>query len=89
MGYKFSLVGGDAMGGQALTLTEAVAPARPMRLSIPMTAPTNKTGTITGTWRMADATGAYFGNPLTCVIVIGGITGTPATNNVNAITAYP
>ncbi len=86
VGYKFSLVGGDAMGGQAITLTQAVSPGATYEISIPMTAPSNKTGTITGTWRMADAAGAYFGNPLTCVIVIGNASSVTAT--VTSI-AYP
>jgi len=71
-GSKFSLVGGDAMGGQALTLSQAVAAGATTELSVPMTAPTGKTGTISGTWRMSDDKGVFFGDALTVVIVIGG-----------------
>lgn len=96
VGFKFSLIGGNDMGGQAITLTSEVAPGAQYEISIEMTAPTNKTGKIDGTWRMADATGTFFGNPLTVVIVIGGTnTSTPATNaptatsTGNAPTATP
>jgi hypothetical protein len=84
VGFKFTLIGGDAMGGQTLTLTTAVAPGATYEISVPMTAPTNKTGSITGTWRMADTTGAYFGNPLTVVITIGSAATATATS-----VAYP
>ena len=89
-GYKFSLTAGDAMSGQALTLTTSVAPGATYDLSVAMTAP-NKSGKITGTWRMSDTAGVYFGDPLTVVIVIGGTTGTPATRTATPTTptAYP
>jgi uncharacterized protein affecting Mg2+/Co2+ transport len=82
-GYKFSLVGGDAMGGQTVTLTTSVAPGSSYDISVPMTAP-SKSGKLTGSWRMSDAAGVYFGDTLTVVIVIGGSTATPTTP-----TAYP
>lgn len=71
-GFKFSLIGGDAMGGQALTLSQAVAAGATTELSVPMTAPAGKTGTIQGSWRMSDDKGVFFGDALTVVIVIGG-----------------
>ena len=85
-GYKFTLIGGDAMGGQALTLSSQVAPGAQYEISVDMTAPSNKTGSITGTWRMADANGSYFGTPLTVVIVLGNaVTSTATATSV----AYP
>ena len=77
-GFTFKNVGGDPMGGQPLTLTQPVPAGATTDLSINMTAPTS-TGTVQGTWRMADANGSYFGDPLTVVIVIGGAAGTAPT----------
>src|SRR5574340_1626882 len=71
-GYKFSLIGGDAMGAQAITLTQPVAPGATYEISIPMTAPTTGTGSASGTWKMSDAAGAFFGDALTVVITLGG-----------------
>jgi hypothetical protein len=76
-GFKFNLIGGDAMGGQTLTLSQAVSAGSSTQLSVAMTAPTNKTGTVQGAWRMSTAAGAYFGDQLTVVIVIGGAGGSP------------
>jgi len=75
VGFKFALVGGDAMGGVTLTLTKVIGPGDQVELSIPMTAP-NKTGTVTGTWRMSTINGTYFGDTLTVVINIGTLTAT-------------
>lgn len=81
-GYKFSLVGGDAMGGQTVTLTASVAPGSSYDISVPMTAP-SKAGKLTGSWRMSDASGVYFGDMLTVVVVVGGTTGTAAPTATN------
>ncbi|MGE5248658.1 MAG: NBR1-Ig-like domain-containing protein [Bacteroidota bacterium] len=75
-GYKFSLIGGDAMGAQALTLSQPVEAGATYEISVPMTAPASGTGTISGTWRMADASGVFFGDALTVIISLGGTTGT-------------
>ncbi len=77
-GFTFKNVGGDPMGGQPLTLTQPIPAGATTELSINMTAPTS-TGTVQGTWRMADANGGNFGDPLTVVIVIGGGAATSAT----------
>jgi hypothetical protein len=86
-GFKFTLIGGDAMGGQTLTLSQAVAPNGSTQLSVPMTAPTNKSGVIQGSWRMSTAAGVYFGDGLTVVIVIGGATA--AATNTGGPSATP
>lgn len=78
-GFKFAFFGDDAMSGQTVTLSQAVNSGAEYQLTVPMIAPTDKTGTITGSWRMSDANGNFFGDVLTVVIVIGGATGTPAT----------
>jgi hypothetical protein len=70
-GFKFSLIGGEAIGGQTLTLTEPVPVGAIIELSIEMTAPSDGTGDIRGTWQMSDTNGAYFGDALTVVISMG------------------
>jgi hypothetical protein len=70
-GFKFSLIGGEAMGGATLTLTESVQVGAITELSIEMVAPSDKTGLVAGTWQMSDANGAYFGDALTVVISMG------------------
>jgi hypothetical protein len=70
-GFKFSLIGGEAMGGGTLTLTEPIQVGAITELSIEMTAPSDGTGLIAGTWQMSDTNGAYFGDALTVVISMG------------------
>jgi hypothetical protein len=86
-GYKFVLIGGDAMGGTALTLAAAVNPGAQFEISVPMTAPAGKTGKVDGTWRMSDAAGVFFGDALTVVIVIGGATSTATASTTSPSTA--
>jgi hypothetical protein len=75
-GFTFSLIGGEAMGGQTLTLTEPVQIGATTDLSIKMIAPANKTGSIQGTWKMADSKGTYFGDAPWVKIMVGGASGT-------------
>lgn len=78
-GYTFNVIGGDAMGGTALTLPQAVQPGNQYELSVPMVVP-NRTGTVQGTWRMADKSGTFFGDALTVVVSVGsGPTATATT----------
>lgn len=86
-GYKFSLISGDAMGAQAVTLTQTVAPGATYELSVPMTAPSTGTGTVSGTWRMADAAGTFFGDALTVIISLGSGGSPQATATTGAPTA--
>jgi len=69
IGFKFTVVGGDPMGGSTLVLSQAVNPGDQFQLSVPMTAP-SQAGKASGTWRMSDASGSFFGDPLTVVIVV-------------------
>ena len=79
-GFKLGLVGGIAMGGSPYVLPADVAPGSKVELSIKMVAPTNQTGIIQGTWRMADDGGNRFGDALTVVIVVpNGSPVAPAT----------
>jgi Ig-like domain-containing protein len=83
-GFEFALIGGNAMGGEPLTLTETINAGQRIRLSIDMAAPADGTGIVVGTWRMSDENGIPFGDALTVIIDLGGITGTPATATATA-----
>jgi Ig-like domain from next to BRCA1 gene len=76
-GFKFTLIGGEDIGGKTFILTKPVPVGEIIELSIEMVAPTGETGDIRGTWRMSDANGAHFGDALTVVISMGGTASTP------------
>ena len=80
-GFKFSLTGGDAMSGTTYTLPAKVEVNATTNLSVAMTAPTNKTGTIRGNWRMSTAAGQFFGDEVYVVVVVGG--------SAPTVTTYP
>jgi hypothetical protein len=82
-GFKFSFTGGDAMNGATYTLPSAVPANAEVDISVPMTAPTNKTGAVRGNWRMSTAAGQFFGDEVYVLIVVGGAT---ATNTSAAAT---
>jgi len=71
-GFIFNVVGGDAMGGVAVTLNQRVEPGRQYEFSVPMIAPTNKSGELKGTWRLADANGSFFGDGVYVLVDVGG-----------------
>jgi len=76
-GFVWNVVAGEAMGGVAVTLNQTVEPGRQFEFSVPMVAPTDKTGKLKGTWRLADANGNFFGEPPYVEIVIGNATPAP------------
>jgi Ig-like domain-containing protein len=80
-GFKFSFTGGDAMGGSTFTLPAKVEVNATTNISVTMTAPTNKTGTIRGNWRMSTAAGQFFGDEVYVVVVVGG--------SAPTVTTYP
>jgi hypothetical protein len=82
--YKFSLVGGDPMGAQAVSPAQSVAPGATYDISVPMTAPATGSGTITGNWRMSDASGTFFGDIVYVSIVLGSAGGSAATATTGA-----
>ncbi len=87
-GFQVVLIGGLAMGGSPFQLTQQVGPGGRIQISIKMVAPTDQTGIVQGTWKMADATGTTFGDFMSVVIVVGK--GTPATPApIPSITATP
>ena len=59
-GFKWTLVGGNPMGGSTVTLTQAVNPGDQYQISVPLVAPATA-GESNGTWKMADANGTFFG----------------------------
>jgi len=71
-GFKFAFTGGDAMNGATYTLPSTVAVNATINISIAMTAPTNKTGTVRSNWRMSTAAGQFFGDEVYVVVVVGG-----------------
>jgi hypothetical protein len=83
-GFKFSFVGGEQMGGASVTLPSAVAAGAVYDISVPLTAP-SKSGTLRGNWRMATASGQFFGDEVYVQVVVGG--GTAATNTVTSTTS--
>ena len=73
-GFKFAFVGGESLNGATYTLPSAVPVNTEIEISIPMSASTNKTGTLRGNWRMSTAAGQFFGDEVFVVIVVGGVT---------------
>ncbi len=87
VGFRFNVIAGSPMNGVALTLSEEVAPGSQYELSVPLVLPLDATGTLTGTWRMSDANGAFFGDALTVVVLVSGTAPTiTATATVNTST---
>jgi hypothetical protein len=71
-GFTWNVVSGDAMGGTAVTLNQRVEAGRQYEFSVPMVAPSNKTGEIQGNWQLSDANGSFFGDAPWVKIVISG-----------------
>ena len=74
-GFTFSHVGGETLRGQTFVLTEPIPVGAKRELSIKMVAPSGMNGLVQSSWRMADASGAFFGDTLTVNIMVGN----PAT----------
>jgi len=85
-GFSFKIVSGDAMGGSAVSLNQRVEAGSQYDISVPMIAPTNKTGTITGYWRLSDANGNFFGDQVYVEVEVVGSAPT-ATTGVATATA--
>ena len=83
-GFKWTVVGGDPMGGSTVTLTQAINPGAQYQISVPMIAPTTL-GTIRGTWRMFDLNGNPFGDAPWVQIVVQN----PAASNTPSVTDTP
>ncbi len=75
--YKITYVAGNAMGGTATAITQAVSPGQSVDISVAMVAPT-AAGESAGTWRLTNDKAQPFGTALTIVVTVsGGTTGTP------------
>lgn len=70
------------MGGSPFKVLQDVGPGGQIQVSIKMVAPTNQTGTVEGTWKISDETGAAFGDFMSVVIVVASPSGTPPTASV-------
>jgi hypothetical protein len=73
-GFTFSHVGGETLRGKTLVLTDPIPVGAKRELSIEMVAPSGLNGLVQSSWRMADASGAFFGDTLTVNITVGSAT---------------
>jgi len=79
-GFTFQHVGGDAMRGNPVVLTEAIQTGSKREISVELVVPSGINGVIESAWRMADDTGNFFGDTLTVQIIVGDVT-TPAVTS--------
>jgi hypothetical protein len=70
-GDRLVLVNGAPMGGGNVPLAGNVAAGETADLSVNLTAPV-VAGNYSGTWRLKNAAGNYFGDVVTVVITVGG-----------------
>ncbi|MGC8960067.1 MAG: NBR1-Ig-like domain-containing protein [Chloroflexia bacterium] len=70
-GYQLVFVGGDQMGAPAAVDVPSAAPGQEVDIHVPMTAP-SAGGTYQGNWRMRNAQGVYFGDPVWIRIQVPG-----------------
>jgi hypothetical protein len=80
-GFTFSHVGGDPMRGKTLVLSDPIPVGAKREISVQMVAPAGQSGLVQGSWRMADSSGAFFGDTLTVNITVGNILTPSATTN--------
>ena len=86
-GFTFNVVSGDSMGGTAVTLNQRVEAGGQYEFLIPMVAPTNKTGKLTGYWQLSDANGSFFGDQVYVEINISGGSSVPTSTTAAGATA--
>lgn len=80
-GFTFSHVGGDAMLGKTLVLSDPIPVGAKRELSVQLVAPAGANGLVQSSWRMADSSGAFFGDTLTVNITMGVVQTPSATTN--------
>jgi hypothetical protein len=78
-GFSFSHVGGETLRGKTFVLIEPIPVGAKREISIEMIAPAGLNGLVQSSWRMADASGAFFGDTLTVNITVGNNTTATAT----------
>ncbi len=86
--YKITYVAGNAMGGTATAISQAVSPGQSIDISVAMVAPT-AAGDSAGTWRLANDKSVAFGTPLTIVIKVGGTSSTSTVTPTATSTTVP
>ncbi len=79
-GFTFNNVGGNRMRGNAVTLQEPIQTGSKREISVQLVVPSDQSGLIQSSWRMADENGVYFGDTLSVNIMVGDVT-TPAVTN--------
>ena len=79
-GFTFQHVGGEAMRGAPVTLTEAIPTGAKREISVELVVPSGINGVIESAWQMADENGVFFGDTLFVNIVVGSVT-TPAVTS--------
>jgi len=77
VGFTFKNVGGDPMRGTPVTMQEAIQTGSKREISVQMVVPTDVSGVIQSSWRMADEFGNFFGDTLSVNIVVGDATAAP------------
>lgn len=70
-GFTFQHVGGDAMRGNTVILTEAIQTGSKREISVQLVVPNDQNGLIQSAWRMADENGNFFGDTLSVNIMVG------------------
>jgi hypothetical protein len=86
--YKLAFgYGMSQMGGVATPIGKTVKPGDQVQISVVLTAPTTA-GDVSGTWRLQNDQGVFFGTALTVVLKVVGAaaTGTAATDPTNTPT---
>lgn len=93
--YTVALFSGEDMDAPAgVNLTRAVPPGESIDVSVELAAPTNKTGTLRGNWKLRNTAGNWFGigpggaSPFWVEISVAGSAETP-TATTSAGTPYP
>ncbi len=76
--YKLMFVFGTAMNGTSVAVAQSIAPGAQTQLSANLVAPATP-GNYTGSWKMQNDKGQYFGTYLTVVINVVPLTATSTT----------
>jgi hypothetical protein len=85
--YKLSFASGEAMGGTSVPVPGSVPAGQQTQISVSLVAPASD-GDYTGSWRLQNASGQYFGTVVTVVIKVSG-GGSAATNTPGSATDTP
>ncbi len=85
--YKLAFASGEAMGGTSVPVPGSVPAGQQTQISVSLVAPATD-GDYTGSWRLQNASGQYFGTVLTVVIKVSG-GGSGATNTPGTATQEP